>query len=104
MSYPIRELRKKMSQMEQGDLSTRVEVTRTDEIGYLGESFNHMAERIETLVKNIDEEKHSLSIAETRSLNLQMNPHFLYNTLDLIKWNAKLGRNQESRNHCGAEA
>ena len=95
VSYPIRELRKKMSQMEQGDLSTRVEVTRTDEIGYLGESFNHMAERIETLVKNIDEEKHSLWIAETRSLNLQMNPHFLYNTLDLIKWNAKLGRNQE---------
>lgn len=47
------------------------------------------------LVHNIDEEKHSLWITETRSLNLQMNPHFLYNTLDLIKWNAKLGRTQE---------
>lgn len=95
VSYPIRELREKMGQMEQGDLSTRVNVTRQDEIGYLGESFNRMADKIETLVHNVDEEKHSLWIAETRSLNLQMNPHFLYNTLDLIKWNAKLGRDQE---------
>lgn len=95
VSYPIRELREKMGQMEQGDLSTRVNVTRQDEIGYLGESFNRMADKIETLVQNVDEEKHSLWIAETRSLNLQMNPHFLYNTLDLIKWNAKLGRTQE---------
>lgn len=95
VSYPIRELSEKMGQMEKGDLSTRVNVTRQDEIGYLGDSFNHMAERIETLVHNVDEEKHSLWIAETRSLNLQMNPHFLYNTLDLIKWNAKLGRTQE---------
>ena len=95
VSYPIRELREKMGQMEHGDLSTRVNVTRQDEIGYLGESFNRMADKIETLVHNVDEEKHSLWIAETRSLNLQMNPHFLYNTLDLIKWNAKLGRTKE---------
>lgn len=95
VSYPIKELCEKMGQMERGDLSTRVEISRQDEIGYLGESFNRMADKIETLVQNIDEEKHSLWIAETRSLNLQMNPHFLYNTLDLIKWNAKLGRNEE---------
>lgn len=95
VSYPVRELSEKMGQMEKGDLSSRVTVTRQDEIGYLGDSFNRMADKIEMLVHNIDEEKHSLWIAETRSLNLQMNPHFLYNTLDLIKWNAKLGRTQE---------
>lgn len=95
VAYPIEELRETMAKLEQGDLSSRVRVTRQDEIGHLGDSFNAMADKIETLIENIDEKKHSLWISETRSLNLQMNPHFLYNTLDLIKWNAKLGRVQE---------
>ena len=57
--------------------------------------FDSMTCRISDLMERIDEEKHSLWIAETRSLSLQMNPHFLYNTLDIIKWNAKLNRNKE---------
>lgn len=92
IAHPIQELKNSMSRVEAGDLSARVNVCRTDEIGQLGEAFNHMTDKIGELMVNIDEEKHSLWIAETRSLNLQMNPHFLYNTLDLIKWNAKLGR------------
>lgn len=98
IAHPIQELKHSMSKVESGDLSARVEVTRTDEIGQLGEAFNLMTDKIEELMVNIDEEKHSLWIAETRSLNLQMNPHFLYNTLDLIKWNAKLGRMEEISN------
>lgn len=92
IAHPIQELKNSMSKVEAGDLSARVNISRTDEIGQLGEAFNHMTDKIGELMVNIDEEKHSLWIAETRSLNLQMNPHFLYNTLDLIKWNAKLGR------------
>lgn len=95
IAYPIQEMKETMSRVKHGDLSARVQVTREDEIGQLGNSFNSMAGRIEELMVNVDEEKHSLWIAETRSLNLQMNPHFLYNTLDLIKWNAKLGRTKE---------
>lgn len=92
---PVTDLQKTMSRVCEGDFSAKVPVLREDEIGKLGETFNSMTDKIAELLVNIDEEKHSLWIAETRSLNLQMNPHFLYNTLDLIKWNAKLGRMKE---------
>lgn len=92
---PVQNLTTTMAKMKQGDMSVRAEVNREDEFGELANSFNSMADRIEVLMKNVDEEKHSLWIAETRSLNLQMNPHFLYNTLDVIKWEAKMGNVQE---------
>lgn len=95
VSEPVSLLMDSMSQVKNGDLSVRVDLKRQDEIGQLGDAFNSMTERIGELMDKVDEEKHSQWIAETRSLSLQMNPHFLYNTLDLFKWNAKLGRNQE---------
>lgn len=92
ISGPIRKMIGSMERIQNGDMSVRLNFRRTDEIGELGKSFDAMTERIEQLMETIDEKKHSLWIAETRSLSLQMNPHFLYNTLDLIKWNAKLGK------------
>lgn len=95
VSDPIEEMIETMGKVEEGDLSVRLNFERMDEIGQLGKAFDSMTGRVEELLARIEEEKHSLWIAETRSLSLQMNPHFLYNTLDLIKWNAKLGKNQE---------
>lgn len=95
ISDPIREMIGTMGEIKKGDLSKRVNFRRDDELGELGRAFDSMTARVETLMKRVDEEKRSLWIAETRSLSLQMTPHFLYNTLDLIKWNAKLGKNQE---------
>lgn len=95
LSDPIQEMIRSMGMIKKGDLSVRLNFRRKDEIGQLGREFDSMTERVEELMERIDEEKHSLWIAETRSLSLQMNPHFLYNTLDLIKWNAKLGKNEE---------
>lgn len=95
ISDPIREMIGSMKLIQNGDMSVRLNFKRTDEIGELGKSFDSMTERIAQLMETIDEKKHSLWIAETRSLSLQMNPHFLYNTLDLIKWNAKLGKEKE---------
>lgn len=92
---PINEMIITMEKVEKGDLSVRVNFQREDEIGQLGRAFDSMTCRISDLMERIDEEKHSLWIAETRSLSLQMNPHFLYNTLDIIKWNAKLNRNKK---------
>lgn len=91
IAKPVQNLRETMSKFKNGDTSVRANVDRKDEIGELEVSFNSMADNVELLIKNIDEEKYSLWLAETRSLNLQMNPHFLYNTLDIIKWEAKLG-------------
>lgn len=95
ISDPIRVMIESMKKIQDGDMTVRLHFTRNDEIGQLGTSFDSMTERISELMETIDEEKHSLWVAETRSLSLQMNPHFLYNTLDLIKWNAKLGKEKE---------
>ncbi len=92
---PIEEIIESMGTVEEGDLSVRLNFEREDEIGQLGRAFDSMTGRVEELMERVEEEKHSLWVAETRSLSLQMNPHFLYNTLDLIKWNAKLGKNEE---------
>lgn len=92
---PIEEIIESMGSVEEGDLSVRLNFDREDEIGQLGQAFDSMTSRVEDLVERVEEEQHSLWVAETRSLSLQMNPHFLYNTLDLIKWNAKLGKNEE---------
>ncbi|MCD7818120.1 MAG: sensor histidine kinase, partial [Lachnospiraceae bacterium] len=96
VSAPIRKLRASVEEIRNGNLALRVSVDREDELGMLEESFNHMLDEINQLMVNIDEEKHSLWLAETKSLNLQMNPHFLYNTLDLIKWSVKLNRPHEA--------
>lgn len=92
---PIKEMIETMQVIKEGNLSVRLNFDRTDEIGQLGKAFDSMTERVEELMERMEEEKHSLWVAEMRSLSLQMNPHFLYNTLDLIKWNAKLGKNDE---------
>jgi len=92
---PIEEMIGVMGRIEEGDLSLRLNFRREDEIGQLGRAFDSMTGRVQELMARSEEEKHGLWVAETRSLSLQMNPHFLFNTLDLIKWNAKLGKNED---------
>lgn len=62
---------------------------RTDEIGILHRQFTHMAERIQTLVVENYRQQLLTKDAQLKSLESQMNPHFLYNTLDAINWRAK---------------
>jgi two-component system sensor histidine kinase YesM len=62
---------------------------RTDEIGILHRQFTHMAERIQTLVVENYRQQLLAKDAQLKSLESQMNPHFLYNTLDAINWRAK---------------
>lgn len=90
VSQPINELVYCMQQVEAGDLKTRVEFSSTDEIGLLGRNFNKMVARLNFLVNSITEKQERLKHAEIKALQAQINPHFLYNTLDTIKWLAKL--------------
>ncbi len=92
VSAPISRMTEAMRQVEAGNFHARVSVTSRDEIGRLGAAFNRMQARIVELIRNIEEEQRSLRIAEINALSLQVNPHFLYNTLDLIKWSDKLGQ------------
>lgn len=96
LSKPIHQLTRAFRKMEGGDLSARVGMKqRKDEFGTLGNRFDQMADQIEALIINVEEKQRRLRISEASALQAQINPHFLYNTLDLIKWNAKLGNTAE---------
>lgn len=66
-----------------------------DEIGELLDSYNYMTRMIHELVEEQAKAAEDLRIAEFNSLQAQMNPHFLYNTMDMINWLSQQGRSQE---------
>ena len=66
-----------------------------DEIGELLDSYNYMTKMIHELVEEQAKAAEDLRIAEFNSLQAQMNPHFLYNTMDMINWLSQQGRSQE---------
>ena len=90
ISRPIHALAIAMERVEGGDLSSVVETRRADEIGILFRGFNRMVTETRELRAKTVEEHEALRIAEIKSLQAQINPHFLYNTLGTIKSIAKL--------------
>jgi len=86
---PLRLLKRKMKQASQGDLEVKFENKGTDEISELGENFNSMLIKIKDLLtKSVNEQK-QLKKAELRTMQAQINPHFLYNSLETIIWMAE---------------
>ena len=85
----INALSLQISRVENGDLSVRCEVKRDDEIGELQMSFNYMVDRIASLLEKQSQLGKELNEMELSVLQAQINPHFLYNTLDIISWAAK---------------
>ena len=69
--------------------------TENDEIGDLVDSYNYMARQINNLMEKQQKQSEELRIAEFRSLQAQINPHFLYNTMEMINWMAQQGRTKE---------
>ncbi|MFV0363564.1 MAG: sensor histidine kinase [Suipraeoptans sp.] len=67
----------------------------TDEIGNVIDSYNHMSTMIQALVEDQVRSAEELRIAEFNSLQSQINPHFLYNTMDMINWLANQGKTKE---------
>lgn len=86
LSRPVRELSAAMEQAQQGNFSLRLPAGREDELGRLNDSFNRMmTEYQENLRRSVQHEK-ELNDARLRMMQAQLNPHFLYNTLDSLKW------------------
>lgn len=84
LTRPLEELTDMTKRIKKGETDLRVKVTRHDEIGELGQSFNEMLDQIEALLVREYETKLLLNRAEYNALQAQINPHFLYNTLDTM--------------------
>lgn len=89
LTHPIQVLMNKMRKAASGFLEAKVSPSGTDEIADLGNSFNIMLENIKQLIERNRREQELKQLAELRTLQAQINPHFLYNTLDSIIWMAE---------------
>ena len=96
ITRPIHKLQSSMASIQDGDFQARnVEVDSLNEIGSLTETFNVMTQKIQELMVQIIEEQEAKRKSELKALQSQINPHFLYNTLDSIIWMAEEGKNEE---------
>ncbi len=86
ITAPIQELEKSVNALEAGELDTKVYMGGSYEIQHLGRSIGDMARRIQELMEDIVTEHESKRKSEFDTLQSQINPHFLYNTLDIIVW------------------
>lgn len=87
---PISKLRRLMAEAENGNLDVSFDTQcYSGEIRQLGGSFNSMMDKIRELLGMVYKEQRDKREAEIRTLQAQINPHFLYNTLDTIRWMAE---------------
>lgn len=97
LSRPLQQLETAMEQFEQdADGFAYQPVAGTREVQELSDSFGHMVGRIQKLMTTVREEEIDLRKTELKALQAQINPHFLYNTLDSIAWMCERGKNADA--------
>ncbi|MBN1777542.1 MAG: sensor histidine kinase [Clostridiales bacterium] len=95
VSRPITKLESMAASIAEGDLQARVEKPSVTELQGLTDSLNIMAVKLQQLIDENRREQENLKRSELRTLQAQITPHFLYNTLDAIVWLAEAGRTEE---------
>ena len=96
LTYPLQRLRDSMSRVQEGHFDgADVEIDSENEIGSLTKSFNVMTHRIQDLMEQNVKEQEAKRKSELKALQSQINPHFLYNTLDAISALALMEENEK---------
>lgn len=95
ITKPIKELCNSIHMVGEGDFTVRTVASQADEMQTMSLAFDSMVERIATLMDNVRNEQDNLRLAEFRLLQAQINPHFLYNTLDTVVWLAADKQNEQ---------
>jgi two-component system sensor histidine kinase YesM len=104
ITMPIKKLESTMRRVEQGDLEVQVEISGNDEIGHMGNAFNSMIVKVGGLMERMVAEEEEKRLSEIKALQAQINPHFLYNTLETIIWMSAAGKNDDVVNVASALA
>ncbi|GAA3413864.1 sensor histidine kinase [Paenibacillus hodogayensis] len=94
---PLLGLQRVMKRVEGNDLTARFESRSSDELAQVGHRFNRMLEQIVVLIEEVRQAEANKRSAEIKALSAQMDPHFLYNTLNTIYWKLKLGQVEPSQ-------
>lgn len=101
ITRPLEQLSQSMKIVESGDFKSAAEMIsyeeRKDEIGELSQEFQVMLQQIDMLIHENYEKQLVLKDTKYRMLQAQINPHFLYNTLNALTWMLKAGRNEDAR-------
>lgn len=95
---PIQALAKSMDEAVENNMEVAFEPKYEDEIAVLGRKFSAMMERIAALMRKVKQVEEQKRVEELKALQAQINPHFLYNTLDMVYWMAKFDNNESIAN------
>ncbi len=95
ISKPLHSLIRQMKKVSEGDFRTRIDAVRSDEFGVVVSAFNRMVGKVEQLMERLVQIEVKKKQYELKVLQTQIQPHFLYNTLNSISYLAKLGKTDE---------
>lgn len=102
VTRPLAKISKKLKNINPEEPVTRIEVKSSDEIGMLLHSYNKLGDRIQRLKSQLQEHEAKKKEVDIQALQAQIHPHFLYNTLSSIQWNALMNKDRQTAEMVGA--
>lgn len=92
---PVKQMQEAITRIREGDFSAKVQVYSNDELGQLSQSINVMTDHLTDNMNRLVLRERELSEANIKMMQAQLNPHFIYNTLDTMKWIGKANQMPE---------